>query len=804
MRQIEHFNFNWKYKNNFDKKYIHKEYDDIDFEIINLPHSNKTLPYNNINEKDYQFESCYRKTFTPSTYFKDKLVFLCFGAVMSYCIVYVNGIHAGEHKGGYTPFKLNITEYVKFDEENCITIYVDSNERKEIPPFGYVIDYLTYGGIYREVRIEYCSEIFIENCLIKTTNVQKDKKTLSLDVYIANPQKNRDNLLIKSTIKKEDKIVRSSTEKIKLTKKTVEKYSFNYEISDIDLWDVDNPNLYHLTIELEMNDDIIDSQAYRFGFREVEFTNEGFFLNGKKIKLRGLNRHQSFPYSGYAMPKSAQYKDAEILKKELGVNTVRLSHYPQSDHFLDRCDELGILVFDEIPGWQHIGEAGDWWQITKQHVEEMIKKDWNHPSVFIWGVRINESQDCDKLYKQTNEIARRLDSTRPTGGVRCIRGSKLLEDVYTYNDFIHNGIKGPLDKRKNVTKKTVPYLITEHNGHMFPTKKFDDTAHRVEHALRHLRVLDAMYGDTEIAGSIGWCMFDYNTHKEFGSGDKICYHGVMDMFRIPKYAASVYASQQDQIPVMTVLSSMDNGDLEGSIRGDVYIFSNCNSIRMYINNTFIKEFYPRKDLFTNIPHAPFIIDDFIGNQIKENERFSEKDAETVKKLLSKINRSGGQFGLADKMVFTKIALKYKMNKKDAEDLYSKYFAGWGSASTEYKFEGLIAGKRVITQTKSQVFKPELSIEIDSDILTEEETYDTTRVVLKLKNEYGDDIIYANDVFKLSIEGEAEIIGPKMIALIGGSRAFWIKSNGKAGEVLLRIESERFGTTTKMIQIIKSK
>jgi beta-galactosidase len=433
----------------------------------------------------------------------------------------------------------------------------------------------------------------------------------------------------------------------------------------------------------------------------------------------------------------------------------------------------------------------------------MIEKDWNHPSVFMWGVRINESQDCDKLYKKTNKLAKELDDTRPTGGVRCITDSNLLEDVYTYNDFIHNGIRKALNKRKNVIKKDVPYLVTEHNGHMFPTKKFDDTAHRIEHALRHLRVLDAMYGDDEIAGSIGWCMFDYNTHKEFGSGDKICYHGVMDMFRIPKYAASVYASQQDEIPVMTVANCMENGDLEGSIRGDVYIFTNCDSVRMHINNRFVKEFFPRTDLYPNIPHAPVLIDDFIGDQIKENESFSEKDAEAVKKMLIKINKSGGELDLSDKLSFVRIAMKYKMNKKDAEDLYSKYFAGWGSTSTEYKFEGLIAGKCVITQNKSQVFNPEFVVEMDNDTLTEETTYDTTRIVIKLINEQGDDIIYSSEVFKLSVEGDIKIIGPKLISLIGGSRAFWIKSKGKAGKARIIIESERFGKTVKTININKS-
>ncbi|HPR94879.1 MAG TPA: glycoside hydrolase family 2 TIM barrel-domain containing protein [Thermotogota bacterium] len=803
MRVIEHINFDWKFKADFDESYTANDFDDSVFETINIPHCNIILPYNNFDEKEYQFESCYRRKFIPSSIHRGNLIYLCFDGIMNYARIFINGKFAGEHKGGYTPFKLEISEFVLYDEENSITVYVDSRERKEIPPFGFVIDYLTYGGIYREARLEYCNDVLIENCHIMTTHVLREEKRLSLNLFLKNILKREDFYDLIISVRQGSKIVQTFKRNITLHGIKDEKFTFDFDINGVELWDIENPNLYTVKLELKKERELMDNKSFRFGFREIELTKRGFFLNGEKIKIRGLNRHQSFPYTGYAMPKSAQYKDAEILKNELGVNTVRLSHYPQSDHFLDRCDELGLLVFDEIPGWQHIGEKGEWWSITRQHVSEMIKKDWNHPSVFIWGVRINESQDNDELYTETNRMAKELDHTRPTGGVRCITGSHLLEDVYTYNDFIHNGIRRGLNKRKNVIKREVPYLVTEYNGHMFPTKKFDDTAHRVEQALRHLRVLDAMYADDEIAGCIGWCMFDYNTHKEFGSGDKICYHGVLDMFRIPKYAAGVYASQQDETPVMTVASSMENGDLAGSIRGDVYVFTNCDSVKLFINDRFIKEFTPRRDLFPNIPHPPILIDDFIGDQIKDNEKFSEKDSEVIKSILMKVNKTGGELDISDKMAFARLAFKYKMNKKDGDDLYSKYFAGWGSASTEYRFEGFKNRKCVVSQKKSQVFKPELVVEIDNESLIEETTYDTTRIVLKLKNEYDDDIIYSNEVFVLSVEGEAEIIGPRLISLIGGSRAFWIKSIGKTGTAVLKIESERFGTTLKTITIKKN-
>jgi beta-galactosidase len=162
---------------------------------------------------------------------------------------------------------------------------------------------------------------------------------------------------------------------------------------------------------------VIDQYETRIGFRDARFTPDGFFLNGKHLKLRGLNRHQTFPFVGQAMPARVQRRDAWILRKEIKCNIVRTSHYPQSPHFLDACDEYGLLVLEEIPGWQHIGDAG-WKDLSVDNVERMVRRDWNHPSIILWGVRVNESQDDHDFYTRTNKLAHDLDDSRPTGGIR--------------------------------------------------------------------------------------------------------------------------------------------------------------------------------------------------------------------------------------------------------------------------------------------------------------------------------------------------------------------------------------------------
>lgn len=772
------------------------------FEEVNIPHANILTPYNNFDENIYQFVSCYKKYIEIDDLVSNECVYIKFGGVMSYAMVFINGYFVGDHKGGYTPFRIDITQYVKSGTKNVITVFVDSTERKDIPPFGFVVDFLTYGGIYREVSLEYNNLIHIEHPVVKPIDVLTDRPKLDIDLHISNKQNIDTNLIISFKILWLNKVVHSFKTNVHLNAEDQWIINIIEEVPrDLNLWCLEQPNLYNLSIELLADNKVIDKHNIRFGFRDFKFNADGFYLNGERIKLIGLNRHQSFPYTGYAMPKSAQQKDADILKYELGVNCVRLSHYPQSDHFMNRCDELGLLVFDEIPGWQFIGDE-DWQEVALDSVREMILKDVNHPSVFIWGIRINESQDSDLFYKKSSAVAKSLDCNRATGGVRCIKNSRLIEDVYTYNDFVHTGNNQPLDRKYKVTKSKKPYLVTEHNGHMFPTKKFDNEEHRIEHAIRHLNVINRVQGDDLITGAIGWCMFDYNTHKEFGSGDKICYHGVMDMFRIPKSAAYVYSSQSDIIPVMHVSSSMNMGENSGALLSSIIIFTNCDYIKLYKNGNYIGTFKPESKLYRNALHPPVIIDDFIGDAISLNESFTDKDAKIIKDILIKSNKKDVKLSLLDKIKALLFLVRYKMNIKDIADLFTKYIGGWGESATDYIFKGYIDDKVVLTRNKSQVFNPRLLIIFDSNELTEDITYDTTRVIIKLVDEFDNDIIYGNDSFILETEGPIKVIGPKVISLIGGSIGFWIKTTGSAGVGKVKIKSERFGNLYKEINVKK--
>jgi beta-galactosidase len=474
------------------------------------------------------------------------------------------------------------------------------------------------------------------------------------------------------------------------------------------------------------------------------------------------------------MPKSAQVEDADILKYKLGVNIVRTSHYPQSRHFLNRCDEIGLLVFEEIPGWQHIGEI-KFKENSFLNLRNMIIKDRNHPSIILWGVRVNESPDDHEFYLETNKIAKSLDPTRQTGGVRNFANSEFLEDVYTYNDFSHTGLNKGIEKKSRITKK-VPYLVTEYNGHMFPTKKYDQESKRVAHALRHLNVINEMMDkNNNISGAIGWVMNDYNTHKEFGSGDKVCYHGVLDMFRNFKYAGYAYSSQNSDDYVLEVLSDMNIGDYNAGHLDKVYVLTNLDYIKLYKNDRLIDTFYKDFKTFKHLKNPPIVVSDFIGNILMEDEKLSYKDAEMTKNILKAVTVYGNNLPLKYKLKILYLLKKYKMTYDEGVKMFFKYIGGWGSISPIYKFEGYLNDQLIKTVIKETNHSFDYILESNEKPLVIEETYDVRRYTLKKVNQHKELVNYSFDAFTVKTSGSIELIGKHILSLQGGEISFWIRT-----------------------------
>ncbi|MFI3209112.1 MAG: glycoside hydrolase family 2 TIM barrel-domain containing protein, partial [Eubacteriales bacterium] len=717
---------------------------------VRIPHANIETPFHHFDDSIYQFVSCYSRNLYAEDQWEGKHVFITFEGVAHIAKVYVGDQLVGTHLGGYTAFTLDLAPYLRFGMDNTLMVEVDASESSNIPPFGNVIDYLTYGGIYRDVYLEIKENVYIADIFVKA------QKNMVFDLAVVG---DLEDVSISYAIRKVH-----DEEWTQLGEENLEKKSsvIINELADIDIeqWDIDHPVCYQLKVELKLQDQIIDEKKVVFGFKTQEFRKDGFYLNDKKIKIVGLNRHQSYPYVGYAMPKRPQQLDADILKYELGVNAVRTSHYPQSHYFLERCDEIGLLVFTELPGWQHIGDS-NWKDVAVDMVEEMVRQYRNHPSIILWGARINESQDDERLYRRTNAKAHELDESRQTGGVRFIKKSNLLEDVYTYNDFSHTGKNPGLEPKTKVTSNVeAPYLVTEYNGHMFPTKAFDSESHRLEHAKRHANVVESLFQHADIAGGFGWCMFDYNTHKDFGSGDRICYHGVMNMFRIPKLAASVYASQSEMNDVLEISSSMDIGEHPGGNIEEVYAFTNADYVNLYKNDTFVKSFYPNKEKYGHMPHPPILVDDFIGELLEKNEKYSHANAETIKEVLRALVKYGQySLPLIYKLKMAKVMLLEKLTMAEGMRLYYQYVGNWGGEATTYRFEAIKNNEIVNVIEKSATKKVYLRVTTDTTELREDHTYDVASVRVEVVNEKGEILPYYQGVITFETEGNIEIIGP---------------------------------------------
>ena len=720
-RRILPINRNWRYHRTFTEAATAKSFDDSSFEKIVVPHTNARLPWHGFDEKTYELVSIYRRHFKLPKEARGQHVFVDFEGVMTASTVWINGTRLGEYKGGYTPFSFELTPHLDFDGENVLAVAVDSTERPDIPPFGYEIDYLTFGGIYREVSLRIVPAIFIENIFVKSKDVLTGKPSLDVDCFLQNLESSSKPLTIEVELLDGDSVQAKASQKAAASGSSTEAVANTVHLeglSGIRLWSLEQRNLYSVRVRLLRGTQVIDEDSRRFGFRQAQFTDHGFELNGKVIKLRGLDRHQTFPFVGQAMPGRVQRQDAKILRDRLKCNIVRASHYPQSRHFLDACDEIGLLVLEEIPGWQHIGDEA-WKQLSVDNVRRMIRRDWNHPAIILWGVRINESKDDHDFYTKTNAMAHQLDPTRQTGGIRYFQESEFLEDVFTMNDFGWP-LKPPNHPR---------YLNTEFVGHTYPTKTIDNVERLTEHTIRHARIHDQLASNPQYAGGIGWCAFDYNTHGDFGSGDHICYHGVTDIFREPKPAAGFYKSQCDPAEEVVLEPAFHWARGDESIGfSKAVISSNCDHVKLYIANQLVVEVDPDRKQFAHLRYAPFVI--------QLNELFHK----------------------------------------------------WG----DLRIEGYIQGKQVIVKNYSGKGVDEKFTLIPDDTRLVADGADTTRVVLRVTDGFGNIRPFANDAIRFVIEGPAEMIGDNPFVLIGGTGAVWIRAKEEPGEVRLTATHPQLG------------
>lgn len=771
-------NFNWKYIPGFKEEYLSQLPSEAT--VVDIPHSPTIVKENYFSENDYQGIFTYEKIFDKPETDADDIFELVFEGIMLKAHIYLNGVDLKEAISGWYELRYDVTDLLK-EKDNRLLVIVDSNEDKNIPPFGKVVDYLTFSGIYRPVFLYSHNKKYI-----KRLDIIKNDQNGNLKLRTETSSLDKDDEIIYQILDDKNNLI-------------AEFKNDEYQVKDVHQWSIDDPYLYTLKGIIKKGDAELFTIERKFGFRTYEFKPSGFYLNGKKVKLIGLNRHQNYPLVGCALPKASQEEDARIIKYDCGCNIVRTSHYSQSEDFLNECDRIGLLVQTEVPGWQFVDKKeGAWRDNFLSFIKRMIQKEINHSSLISYGIRIDESEDDDDLYSKAIKLVRELDPNRVTTGVRNFKTSSCLEDYYSYNDFSCSSTSHGLDKPSSIkVAKGKGILISENMGHMYPTKQFDEPERRLEHVLRHLRVINDAY-KYDYLGEIGWCAFDYNTHKDFGSGDHICYHGVMDIYRNPKPACYAYLSQNSKEPMMYLANPYQAGDYDECRILPLYILTNVDEIKLYKNDTYIKTFYPNKKDYPNLPHPPIIIDDFIGDTFKEG--YNKKQSETIVKALNYVGRVG-YANIKKSKVAHAFLLTLLHGKKitDLFDWYGKYVTNWGSESTFIELVAFKDGKEVFRKKIGPSTEFHYDIKTSKTVLENQDTYDSARVSLFYLDQYDEQCHYAFKPITIKTEGPVEVLGSNQIVMQGGDISFYVKSKKVESEQKAKVIIEIPGELIKEIE-----
>jgi len=619
-------------KTNFGKDWLFQKGDTVSTKWIpvTLPHTANIEPL--VVNNQWQGISWYKKSFNIEKDKKNQKHFIYFEGIMQEADVWCNGNLISNHKGGYLPFTVDITNYINTEKVNEIRVKVDNRDNSSIPPGKDLkdLDFNYYGGIYRNAYLITTNGLYITDAvqadipnsggvLIHFDEVSKYSATGLVKIHLQNDSNQEKKVKvviifngnngIKETFTSEDVFIKSNSS---------ESIAQPVKINTPKLWSPEIPNLYNVTVNVISEDNLIDQKKLKTGIRSIQITDGGFLLNGKHRFINGTNRHQEYPYIGYAISDNAQYRDAFKIK-QAGFDFVRLSHYPHAEAFMDACDELGLMVMDCIPGWQY-SEEGEFIENSYQDIRDMIRRDRNRPSVIIWENSLNESWMKEPYMLRANEI---LDKELPYDDVY----SAGWTDNSSYDLFIparqHN--KAPL-YWNDYDKGDRKILIAEYGDWEyyaqnagFSQKEFKNLKEE-ERTSRQLRVSgekrllqqalnfqEAFNSNLKGKNTIGhanWLMFDYNR----GYADDLESSGISDIFRIPKFAYYFYQSQkppyQDSFaqPMVHIANYWQKNSTK-----QVRVFSNCEEVELYLNNRLIEKKRAIRNTFSDsLFYPPFI------------------------------------------------------------------------------------------------------------------------------------------------------------------------------------------------------
>ena len=734
-------NADWLFGGDYEAGTELADFDDSGFATVTLPHSAVDLSWRNWNPMTWEGQWIYRRHVSGAALFSSEQtpalraasrVFADFDGVMVSTSVVCNGQAVGHHQGGYLPFSVELTGHLTHGD-NVLSVIVDCSNLA-VPPMvaGALpssIDFMQPGGIYRDVGLRVVPQTFVSDLFAMPQNVLTSSPTVDVQCTIdAGPQAKNANSPARLVVEllSGGQSIASQSASVNVAKPGIFTTSVTLsDLSGISLWSVENPTLYTVQATLDVPGIGASVLTRQIGFRDATFKTDGFYLNGRRLQLFGLDRHQLFPYTGMAMPARVQRKDVEILKNELNCNMVRCSHYPQSPAFLDACDELGLLVWEEAPGWDHVSDSAAWQGLVIQNVQDMVTRDRSRPSVIIWGTRLNETSDYPALWAATRQAAKRLDPSRPTSGAMDIYStSGWAQDVFAFNDY---SVDSQGDATLQPPLPGVPYLITESVGvvETKPEQHFtwtDPPSLLVRQAELHAQAQNAARSTPSSGGSyagmLAWAAFDYSS-QHGGRPYSVKWAGVADGFRILKPGSAVYQTQvspQVRPVIVPVFFWERNGADPGAaaVSGDSMIASNCEQLEISVNGGHVTTGLPAVDnpLYSNLAYPPFLV------------QLPRMDAPSVLRI-----------------------------------------------------RGYVGGQQVTeVQMSADAGGDHLAMSADDSSITADGS-DMTRVVFRATDAYGNQRRYSHGEVTLSLDGPGVLIGdnPFAFGTYGGLGAVWVRS-----------------------------
>lgn len=595
-------------------------YNDSSWPAVNLPHNPPigATAYDPLRPAwpDYSYEgvSWYRKHFTLEEALSGGKLFVEFEAANTVTDVWINGTKLTTHYGGYLPFLYDLGDYVNYGAaENVMAVKMDNTDNGDVPIGN--SGWFNWGGLYRDVWLHTTDLLHVTDAVYANTaasggifvtypSVSTSLAQVQVKTQVKNENSTAKTCTLKSFIVDADnRVAAQMTSAQSISAGNAYTFTQSAQIADPHLWHPDSPYLYTLYTEVYDGDSPVDACQTRIGIRSISFSKaNGFQINGQTFRFRGANRLQDYPYVGYAMGNLGQRRDAEKLK-EAGFDYVRTSHYPQDPAFMDACDQLGILILDEIPGFQYIGGT-TFKNNSYKDMREMIRRDRNHPCVVAWELSLNETWWTDTDYTPT---AVSIGHTEYPGST--IAGWK---DGGMYGEpALYDIMIATPDKDARTYPGPLPLIISEYGHWEYGGDGCASDVHRGYSSDKYAEGESAMLAQidnhmdgynqnlamTYLCGDGLWVGIDYGPYPS----------GVLDIYRLPKFSYYFWKSQRD--PDIT-FPGLDCGPMvyianywRSSSPIPVTVFSNCQQVRLYLND--VLQAVQSPDTGTNLPHPPF-------------------------------------------------------------------------------------------------------------------------------------------------------------------------------------------------------